>query len=75
MSVTPVRDTQLIQITVEDDSPELAAGVANILPTVFIAENEKLQSAAFFGLQDQFAEPVERLDWTSSPPRLTWIAY
>lgn len=59
VSVTPVRDTQLIKITVEDDSPELAAGVANILPTVFIAENEKLQSERFsaskINLQAQLA--------------------
>ena len=59
VSVTPVRDTQLIKITVEDDSPELAAGVVNILPTVFIAENGKLQSERFsaskINLQTQLA--------------------
>ncbi len=62
ISVTPVRDTQLIQITVEDDSPELAAGVANILPTVFIAENEKLQSERFSASKINLQNQLNGLD-------------
>ena len=47
IKAAPVQNTQLIKVTVEDDSPELAAGVANLLPTVFIAQNGKQQSQRY----------------------------
>lgn len=47
ISVTPVRDTQLIEINIEDPSPRIAAQVANTLPQIFIQENEKTQSARY----------------------------
>lgn len=44
ISVTPLRDTQLLQIKVEGPNPELAAQIANTLPLVFIAQNQKMQT-------------------------------
>lgn len=42
IDVTPVRDTQLLKITVEGPNPWLIARVANTLPEVFIEQNQEL---------------------------------
>lgn len=47
VNVTPVRDTQLIQVTVQSSDPELAARVANILPEVFMQMNLERQQERF----------------------------
>lgn len=39
--VDPVRETQIIVLHVEDPNPALATAIANDLPAVFIAQNEK----------------------------------
>ncbi len=39
ITVTPVRDTQLLNIKVEGPDPVLAADIANTLPLVFIEQN------------------------------------
>ena len=62
ISVTPVRDTQLVRITVEDDSPELAAGVANALPAVFIEENGRLQTERYASSKENLQTQLETLD-------------
>ena len=54
ISVTPQRDTQLVEIVVEGVSPSLSMHVANELPNVFIEEINKLQT-------ERFAEPKENL--------------
>lgn len=41
--VDPVRETQIIVLHVEDPNPALATAIANDLPEVFIAQNEKQQ--------------------------------
>jgi capsular exopolysaccharide synthesis family protein len=43
VTVTPIRDTQLLQIKVEGVLPELAAAVANTLPAVFVERNAEMQ--------------------------------
>ena len=43
VTVTPIRDTQLLKIKVEGIIPELAAEVANTLPTVFIERNAEMR--------------------------------
>jgi capsular polysaccharide biosynthesis protein len=47
VTVNSVRDTQLIELSVEDNDPVLAAQVANALPQVFIEQNEARQEARF----------------------------
>ena len=54
ISVTPQRDTQLVEIVVEGVSPSLTMHVANELPNVFIEDINKLQT-------ERFAEPKENL--------------
>lgn len=47
VSVQPVRDTQLLSLSVEHASPDLAAEIADVLPQVFIAYNNDQQRARF----------------------------
>ena len=47
ISVTPTRDTQLVQVRVEGISPQLTAVVANQLPLVFIEEINGVQTERF----------------------------
>jgi non-specific protein-tyrosine kinase len=47
VTVTPVRDTQLVRVTVDSSHPEVAAGVANILPEVFMQMNRARQQQRF----------------------------
>ncbi len=47
ISVTPTRDTQLVQVSVEGTSPELTAWVANQLPLVFIEEINGVQTGKY----------------------------
>lgn len=47
VNVTPIRDTQLIQVTIEGTSPELVAAVAETLPQVFITEMQQVQESRF----------------------------
>lgn len=61
ITVTPVRDTQLVQISVEDKSPQIAAQVANTLPQVFIEENDKTQSARYASSKATLSKQLETL--------------
>jgi len=43
VTVTPVRDTQLLDVKVEGPSPTLVVDIANTLPQVFIEQNQAVQ--------------------------------
>lgn len=43
ISVTPMRDTQLLGIKVEGPNPQLIAQIANTLPVVFLERNQEWQ--------------------------------
>ncbi len=47
ITVTPVRDTQLIQVSVETTNPELSAKVANSIVSVFGEQIQELQAQRF----------------------------
>lgn len=47
ITVTPVRDTQLIKVVIEGTSPEFVAAVADTLPKVFITEINEVQTQRF----------------------------
>ncbi|MFN8468107.1 MAG: polysaccharide biosynthesis tyrosine autokinase [Caldilineaceae bacterium] len=47
VTVSPVRDTQLVALTIEGPNPQLVAAVANTLPSVFVDELRKIQSSRF----------------------------
>lgn len=52
IKVTPVLNTQLIDITVEDPDPILAASIANTLVDVFTKRLQTLQSSRFASSKD-----------------------
>jgi non-specific protein-tyrosine kinase len=68
VTVTPVRDTQLVRVSVESSHPEVAAGVANILPEVFMQMNRARQQQRFADtrqdLQTELASTEAELEQT-----------
>lgn len=68
VNVTPVRDTQLIRVTVEGIEPQAVTWVANNLPVEFIAEIRETQTAKFTetkaSLQRQLDELTNQIDRT-----------
>jgi non-specific protein-tyrosine kinase len=47
ITVTPIQNTQLIQIAVETTDPQLSAKIANAIATVFAAQIQDIQSQRF----------------------------
>lgn len=62
ITVTPVRDTQLIDLKVEHPSPALAAELANTLPEVFIQYNNDQQAARFQESKQALQTQLANLD-------------
>jgi len=58
ISVTPIRDTQLMEVRVEGESPELIMLVANTLPEVFITQNQQLQLGRVTGLKTSLESEI-----------------
>jgi non-specific protein-tyrosine kinase len=61
ISVQPVRDTQLVQLSVESTDPQLAAQLANTLPQVFIKRNEGQLSARYASSKENLARQLTNL--------------
>jgi capsular polysaccharide biosynthesis protein len=47
ITVTPILNTQLIQVSVETTDPQLSAKIANTVATVFAAQIQDIQSQRF----------------------------
>ncbi len=66
ITVTPVSNTQLLQITVETTDPELSARIANAVVTVFADQIQQLQSQRFAqsesSLSAQMAEVEQQIN-------------
>lgn len=62
ISVSPVRDTQLVRVVVEGTEPELVAQVANLLPAVFIREIDQQQSERYAESKANLQEQLDTLD-------------
>jgi non-specific protein-tyrosine kinase len=61
--VTPLRDTQLIQVAVEGIWPEVIAAVANALPPVFVREViVKLQDERYAEVESSLLQQIADLD-------------
>lgn len=57
IDVKPVKDTQLIQITVEDINPERAARLANVTATVFIGKVKEIMKVDNVNIIDHAVVP------------------
>jgi non-specific protein-tyrosine kinase len=70
IKVQPLRDTQLIQVLVEDTNPALAAAIANALYTEFDEQNRALQSSRYasskYNLEGQLAQLDKQIQDTSA---------
>ncbi len=53
VTVTPVRDTQLVQLSVQSNNPTVAAQLANILPDVFMRMNRTRQEQRFADTREE----------------------
>ena len=62
ITVQLVRDTQLIELSVEDTDPERAALIANTLVAVFSAQNQALQATRFAESKASLEGQLSRLD-------------
>jgi len=58
ISVQPVRDTQLIELSVESDDPQLVMDIANILPEVFIEQIAEMQLSRFASSKENLSEQL-----------------
>ncbi len=61
VSATPVRDTQLIRLSVRHADPARAAAIANAIPAVFAEINEENQLARYRTSQESLAAEMESL--------------
>ncbi|MEZ4683759.1 MAG: polysaccharide biosynthesis tyrosine autokinase [Caldilineaceae bacterium] len=62
ITVTPLRDTQLIKVVVEGVSPEYVAAVADTLPRVFITEMNDVQTQRFDESKRSLEEQLNTLN-------------
>ncbi len=61
VTVSPVRDTQLVALTIEGPNPQLVAAVANTLPAVFVDELRKIQSSRFAESKASLAQQLDTM--------------
>jgi len=59
--VTLVRDTQLIELSVEHPDPAMAKRLADEIPRVFIRQNEEMQTSRFSASKASLALELERM--------------
>jgi polysaccharide biosynthesis transport protein len=62
VEVQLVRDTQLIELSVENTDPELAATLANTLVDVFQKQNQELQASRYAESKTSLEDQLSRLD-------------
>ena len=61
VTVSPVRDTQLVALTIEGPNPQLVAAVANTLPSVFVDELRKIQSGRFAESKASLSQQLDEM--------------
>ena len=60
-TVTPVKNTQLIKLVVEDGDPQQAANLANTLPAVFSRRNAALQAERYAAAKVNLTQQIDTL--------------
>lgn len=61
VNVTPVRDTQLVNVTVEGIEPDIVTWVANTLPEEFIAEIQQVQTERYADSKANLQKQIDEL--------------
>ena len=62
VTVTPVRDTQLVQVSVESSQPQIAANLANVLPEVFMRMNRQRQQERFANTRQELQTELSQVE-------------
>ncbi len=62
ITVQQIRDTQVIQLTVEDPSPERTAAIANALVDQLIKHNDALQASRFTSTEANLQEQIKQME-------------
>lgn len=62
VSAQQIRDTQVIQLTVEDQSPEHVAQIANVLVEKLIEQNENFQAVRFTSAEASLHDQVQQME-------------
>ncbi len=62
VSVQPVRDTQLIDVTAEDPDPQRAANIANAIYRIFQSQNQALQASRFATSKESLGAQLEEVN-------------
>ena len=77
ITVTPISDTQLIEVTVETTHPILSANIANAIVTVFAAQIQDIQAQRFSQskatLETQLADIENQISIYSAQAERTYI--
>jgi succinoglycan biosynthesis transport protein ExoP len=58
VTVTPVRDTQLIRVSVEHTDPVMAADIANQIVAVFIDQNQRFEQGRYADLKASLSKQL-----------------
>lgn len=59
ISVTPVRDTQLVELSAESSDPELSARIANTLPEVFKQINQQNEETRYASVRQELQSELD----------------
>lgn len=62
VSVQQIRDTQVIQLTIEDENPEHASQIANVLVEKLTEQNETFQAGRFNSAEASLREQVQQME-------------
>jgi capsular exopolysaccharide synthesis family protein len=62
VKVQQTRDTQVIEVIVEDPSPRHAAEIANVLVAVLIEQNETLQSGRYASTEESIQAQIAQVE-------------
>ena len=62
IQVQQIRDTQVIQLAIEDQSPERSATIANTLVNQLIQRNEVLQAGRFTSTEANLQEQIKQME-------------
>ncbi len=62
VSVNVVRDTQLLELTVEDKDPDLAMQIANLIPSVFSEQNAAVQAGRYAETKSNLSSLIDSVN-------------
>lgn len=62
VSVGQIGDTQAIQVTAEDENPQRASNIANILVQVLISQNEIIQSGRYASTEQSIQAQITQIE-------------